>query len=104
MILSISKAAMPCPFGGNSLTVQPRKAVLSVPDGRREIGRERQLAELRVERCPTGHRAWHGDAIDPAVRHLAFDPLALEEFGRHALGRPTARVQTVELVLLRHVD
>ena len=57
-----------------------------------------------MERGPAGHRAGHSDRVDTAVGQFALDALALEEFDRHPLRRPAARVQAVKLVLFGEVD
>ena len=81
-----------------------RKAVLGVPDGRCEIGRQREPAEALVQGRPAGHRPGDGHRVDPAVRQLTLDSLAFQKLERHSCRGPAARVHPVELVLLRQVD
>ena len=78
-----------------------RKAVLRVPDRRREVGRERQLAEPIVQRGPTADRSRHRHGERPAVRHFG---KTFQQIGAERPRRPPARVQAVDLVLPGDVD
>src|SRR4051812_49212440 len=81
-----------------------RKAVLRVPDRRRQIGRERQLSEPLVERRPARHRSRNRDGVHATIRQLTRDSLAPEELDRHSGRRPPAGVHSVQAVFFRDVD